>query len=54
MRSVNSVKGGVRIKHGAEVKKCSVDGCENYSQKGGVCVNHGAEVRKCSVDGCKK
>lgn len=45
--------GGVCLKHGAIVKKCEVDGCENYSKKGGVCVKHGAETLKCTHSGCE-
>ncbi len=30
------------LKHGAKVKRCSVEGCTNHSKKGGVCKRHGA------------
>jgi hypothetical protein len=30
------------MKHGANVKRCSIEGCTNYSQRGGVCKRHGA------------
>lgn len=28
------------MKHGAEVKRCSAEGCTNLVQKGGVCRRH--------------
>ena len=48
------IKGGVCIRHGAMVKRCSVDGCMNGVIKGGVCRRHGAKVKvkQCSSDGC--
>ena len=45
--------GGVCVKHGAILKKCDVDSCENYSRKEGVCVRHGAVRKRCEVDGCE-
>ena len=30
------------MKHGAKVKRCSVEGCTNHSKRGGVCYRHGA------------
>jgi hypothetical protein len=35
-------------------KKCSFEGCSNFSQWGGVCWTHGAKVEKkcCSHEGC--
>ncbi len=30
------------MKHGEKFKRCSSDGCSNYSKKGGVCIKHGA------------
>ena len=30
------------MRHGAKVKRCSSDGCNNQVQKGGVCIKHGA------------
>eukprot|EP00984_Skeletonema_dohrnii_P015434 scaffold6670_cov81-Skeletonema_dohrnii-CCMP3373.AAC.2 len=56
--------GGVCIKHGAEVKRCSSKGCTNGAIKGGVCKKHaveqlkkqicmhGAKVKLCSSEGC--
>ena len=29
------------MKHGAEKKQCSVEGCTTLARKGGVCVKHG-------------
>ena len=42
------------MKHGAKVKRCSVEGCKNIVVKGGVCRRHGAkkEQRRCSSEGC--
>eukprot|EP00984_Skeletonema_dohrnii_P037274 scaffold39167_cov155-Skeletonema_dohrnii-CCMP3373.AAC.2 len=34
-------KGGVCIRHGANVKLCSSEGCTNQVRQGGVCVRHG-------------
>ena len=44
------VQGGVCIRHGAKVKKCSHVGCLNYPQRGGVCIRHGEKLtdQKCS------
>jgi hypothetical protein len=30
----------VCVKHGAKVKRCSIDGCENGVQKDGTCIRH--------------
>jgi hypothetical protein len=46
------VKGGVCVTHGANVKRCSFDGCTNQAKKGGVCITHGAKVKQCSFKGC--
>ena len=46
------VKGGVCVRHGAKVKRCSSEGCKNQAQKGGVCMRHGAKVKRCRVEGC--
>ena len=42
------------MKHGAEVKLCSNEGCTNIVQNGGVCIRHGAKLKRklCSSDGC--
>ena len=40
------------MKHGAEKKRCSREGCTNQVVKGGVCVKHGAEKKRCSSEGC--
>ncbi len=40
------------MKHGAEVKRCSSEGCTNVAKKGGVCIKHGAKVKRCSSDEC--
>ena len=44
------------MRHGANVKRCSHDGCTNFSMKEGVCWRHGAKdliaVKKCSSEGC--
>ena len=42
------------MKHGAKVKRCSVEGCLSIVQKGGVCMKHGAkkEQKRCSIEGC--
>jgi len=49
-------KGGVCIKHGAEVKTCNQEGCTTQARKGGVCIKHRAEVKQyhktCSHEGC--
>ena len=36
------MKGGVCIRHGAKVKRCSSEGCTNQAQNGGVCKRDGA------------
>jgi len=43
------------IKHGAKVKRCSSEGCNNQAKKGGVCIKHGAKYirKRCSSEGCK-
>jgi len=51
-RTNQAKKGGVCIKHGAEKKQCSTEGCTNKAQKGGVCVKHGATKKRCSREGC--
>jgi len=48
-------KGGVCIKHGAEVKTCSHEGCTNQARKEGVCIKHGAKrkgKKTCSHEAC--
>ena len=40
------------MKHGANVKRCSSEGCNNYAKRGGVCMKHGANVKLCSSDKC--
>jgi hypothetical protein len=40
------IKEGVRMRHGAKVKLCSIEGCTNQAQKGGVCVKHGAKKER--------
>ena len=45
-------KGGVCVRHGAQVKLCSVEGCTTIAKKGGVCIRHGAKVKLCSNAGC--
>ena len=50
-----AVKGGVCIKHGAQVTytRCSKEGCTKFPQGGtGVCIAHGAKVKRCSKGGC--
>lgn len=44
-------KGGVCIRHGAEVKLCSYPHCKNHAKNGGVCRRHGAS-RPCGRNGC--
>ena len=38
------------MRHGAQVKRCSSDGCTSHAKKGGVCIRHGAKVesKRCS------
>eukprot|EP00986_Skeletonema_menzelii_P016768 scaffold15845_cov97-Skeletonema_menzelii.AAC.1 len=36
------VQGGVCIKHGAKIKRCSSEGCTNQAKRGGMCMRHGA------------
>ena len=45
--------GGVCVKHGAKVKRCSEEGCPNQAVKEGICKRHGAKVRLCNKEGCK-
>jgi len=40
------------MRHGAEVKHCSSEGCTNKVVKGGVCIKHGAKDKRCSCEGC--
>ena len=40
------------MKHGAKIKRCSSEGCTNFSLKGGVCMKHGAKVKLCRSEGC--
>jgi len=46
------VKGGLCLRHGAQVNRCSVDECTNKRVKGGVCIKHGAKTKLCSVSNC--
>ncbi len=32
------------MKHGADVKRCSIEECTNFAKKGGVCRRHGTKV----------
>eukprot|EP00985_Skeletonema_marinoi_P001399 scaffold564_cov97-Skeletonema_marinoi.AAC.1 len=44
--------GGVCVRHGAKVKRCSHEGCANQA---GLCIRHGAKVKRkkrCSIDEC--
>ena len=34
------------MKHGANKKRCSYEGCTKYAQRGGVCKRHRADVRR--------
>ena len=47
-------KGGVCVKHGAEVTRCRHEGCNNQVQNQGVCQKHGAKKYKytCTHEGC--
>ena len=40
------------MKHGANHKRCSSEGCTNKVVQGGVCVKHGAKAKRCSSEGC--
>ena len=40
------------MKHGAKMKRCLHDGCNNQVVKEGVCVRHGATVKRCSIQDC--
>ena len=48
-----SITDGLCRKHGAKLKQCRVEGCENLSRGGGVCVKHGAKLKQCSVKDCE-
>jgi hypothetical protein len=39
-------QGGVYVKHGGRVKRCSQDKCGNQVVQGGVCLRHGARVKR--------
>jgi len=45
-------QGGVCIRHGAKVKRCSSEGCRNNAQTGGECKRHGARVNICISEVC--
>ena len=40
------------MRHGANVERCSYEGCTNVAQKGRVCTKHGAKRITCSNEGC--
>ena len=40
-------------KHGAYVRKCETERCENASQCDGKCYRHGGKKR-CSMQGCRR
>jgi hypothetical protein len=44
----------VCIRHGADIKRCGVQGCTNHIVKGGLCIRHGAKItrKRCSSEGC--
>ena len=42
----------VCVRHGANEKRCSSEGCPNQAQKGGVYIRHTGQVKRCSSDGC--
>eukprot|EP00985_Skeletonema_marinoi_P024947 scaffold17867_cov146-Skeletonema_marinoi.AAC.1 len=46
--------GGVCIRHGAKMKRCSSEGCTNGAVIGGVCIRHGAksQPKTCTSEGC--
>jgi hypothetical protein len=40
-------------RHGAKLKRCSHEGCVNFSVKvGEVYLRHGAKLKRCSREGC--
>ena len=52
-----AVIGGVCVRHGAELKTCSHEGCNSIARgKEGVCKRHGAVVKRtmCTAEGCTK
>ncbi len=40
-------------RHGAKVKRCSIDGCKNYAKLKEERIRHGAKfkTKRCSIDG---
>jgi len=40
------------MRHGAKVKTCTHEGCNNQVRRKGVCAKHGAKKKTCSYDGC--
>ena len=42
------------MRHGANVRRCSSEGCTKFSRSGRVCMRHGAKVKfkRCSNEGC--
>jgi len=40
--------------HGAKMRICSHEGCENQARRGEVCTRHGAKRLICSYEGCTK
>ena len=48
----NVVRGGVCVRHGAKIPRCSSAGCPNQVIQGGVCTRHGAKVKRCSSKRC--
>jgi len=44
--------GGVCIRHGAKVKRCSIEECNNHVIKGGVCIEHGVQIKLWRSKGC--
>ena len=45
---IHVVNGGVRIKHGAQRKRCSSDGCASNAVREGVCTRHGG-FKLCNI-----
>ena len=45
-------KGGVCVRHGAKLKRCSHEGCTNVVVNRGVCTRHGAKRPQCNSEGC--
>ena len=39
------------MRHGANVKRCKIDGCTTQARKNGLCVRHGAKT-ECKHEGC--